>query len=405
MPALKYWVWLADAEVSAMSKAAILRHYGDAERAFFAPSGELARLEGVRRADGMLLERRDMDAVSRILGKCEEQGLDVICCQDAAYPARLRNIFAPPPVLYVRGKLPPVDENAVIAVVGTRKATPYGIKMARNIAGEIVGCGGMIVSGLTYGIDSAAAEGALLGGGTCIGVLGTAHESDRSFLYDDVAYSGAVISEYAPGTASRHGFFRDRNRITAGLAVGVVAVEAPERSGTRLFVNEAAEQGKEIFAVPGNADAENSAGTLDILKDGAKLVTCGWDVLCDFEWLFPGKLHAPAADAARIPAAPKRAQPAKKPDNAPVPHENAKKVIDKENGRRYIDLKDQLSQLNEAQLKIITAVDNDKTHIDDIIEATGLGAATVLAQLTVLEIKGFIRREAGRRISLNTAKK
>ena len=120
MSALKYWVWLADAEVSAMSKAAILRHYGDAERAFFAPSGELARLEGVRRADGMLLERRDMDAVSRILGKCEEQGLDVICCQDAAYPARLRNIFAPPPVLYVRGKLQPVDEYAVIAVVGTR---------------------------------------------------------------------------------------------------------------------------------------------------------------------------------------------------------------------------------------------------------------------------------------------
>lgn len=400
MSALSYWIWLSNAELSVRTKAALMEHYGDAETAFFAPAGEFAHIEGVSRADAAILERRDMSDTARIIEKCQAQGLSVISYQDSAYPSRLRNIYAPPPVLYIKGRLPAVDDNAVIAVVGTRKATPYGLKMARTIAGEIVRCGGIVISGLTYGIDAAAAEGALNAGGICVGVLGTAHQDDAGVLYAGVAERGAVISEYAPGSPAQRSFFRDRNRITAGLSVGAVAVEAPEKSGTRLFVAEAAAQGKEIFAVPGNADAKMSAGTIDMLKDGAKPVTCGWDVVSEFEYLFPGKLRkAPAArgETRRIEA--------ESVENAPVLQKETKKVIDKENGRRYIDLKDQLRDLSETQLKIITAVDNGGTHIDDIIETTGLGTATVLAQLTVLEIKGYIRREAGRRIALNTAKK
>lgn len=400
MSALSYWIWLSNAELSVRTKAALMEHYGDAETAFFAPAGEFAHIEGVSRADAAILEKRDMSDTARIIEECQAQGLSVISYQDSAYPSRLRNIYAPPPVLYVKGRLPAVDDNAVIAVVGTRKATPYGLKMARTIAGEIVRCGGIVISGLTHGIDAAAAEGALSAGGICVGVLGTAHQDDAGVLYAGVAERGAVISEYAPGSPAQRSFFRDRNRITAGLSVGAVAVEAPEKSGTRLFVAEAAAQGKEIFAVPGNADAKMSAGTIDMLKDGAKPVTCGWDVVSEFEYLFPGKLRkAPAArgETRRIEA--------ESVENAPVLQKETKKVIDKENGRRYIDLKDQLRDLSETQLKIITAVDNGGTHIDDIIETTGLGTATVLAQLTVLEIKGYIRREAGRRIALNTAKK
>lgn len=400
MSALSYWIWLSNAELSVRTKAALMEHYGDAETAFFAPAGEFAHIEGVSRADAAILEKRDMSDTARIIEECQAQGLSVISYQDSAYPSRLRNIYAPPPVLYVKGRLPAVDDNAVIAVVGTRKATPYGLKMARTIAGEIVRCGGIVISGLTHGIDAAAAEGALSAGGICVGVLGTAHQDDAGVLYAGVAERGAVISEYAPGSPAQRSFFRDRNRITAGLSVGAVAVEAPEKSGTRLFVAEAAAQGKEIFAVPGNADAKMSAGTIDMLKDGAKPVTCGWDVVSEFEYLFPGKLRkAPAArgETRRIEA--------ESVENAPVLQKETKKVIDKENGRRYIDLKDQLRDLSETQLKIITAVDNGGTHIDDIIETTGLGTATVLAQLTVLEIKGYIRREAGRRIALNMAKK
>mgnify|MGYP004571658047 FL=1 len=400
MSALSYWIWLSNAELSVRTKAALMEHYGDAETAFFAPAGEFAHIEGVSRADAAILERRDMSDTARIIEECQAQGLSVISYQDSAYPSRLRNIYAPPPVLYIKGRLPAVDDNAVIAVVGTRKATPYGLKMARTIAGEIVRCGGIVISGLTYGIDAEAAEGALNAGGICVGVLGTAHQDDAGVLYAGVAERGAVISEYAPGSPAQRSFFRDRNRITAGLSVGAVAVEAPEKSGTRLFVAEAAAQGKEIFAVPGNADAKMSAGTIDMLKDGAKPVTCGWDVVSEFEYLFPGKLRKAPASRGEM-----RRIEAESVGNAPVLQKETKKVIDKENGRRYIDLKDQLRDLSETQLKIITAVDNGGTHIDDIIETTGLGTATVLAQLTVLEIKGYIRREAGRRIALNTAKK
>ncbi len=400
MSALSYWIWLSNAELSVRTKAALMEHYGDAETAFFAPAGEFAHIEGVSRADAAILEKRDMSDTARIIEECQAQGLSVISYQDSAYPSRLRNIYAPPPVLYVKGRLPAVDDNAVIAVVGTRKATPYGLKMARTIAGEIVRCGGIVISGLTHGIDAAAAEGALSAGGICVGVLGTAHQDDAGVLYAGVAERGAVISEYAPGSPAQRSFFRDRNRITAGLSVGAVAVEAPEKSGTRLFVAEAAAQGKEIFAVPGNADAKMSAGTIDMLKDGAKPVTCGWDVVSEFEYLFPGKLRKAPASRGEM-----RRIEAESVENAPVLQKETKKVIDKENGRRYIDLKDQLRDLSETQLKIITAVDNGGTHIDDIIETTSLGTATVLAQLTVLEIKGYIRREAGRRIALNTAKK
>lgn len=402
MAALKYWIWLSDAAVSARAKAEIMRRYGDAEQAFFAPTGAFAAMESIRREDAEALERRDLDRAERVIEACARQGLEIITFDDRAYPARLKNIFAPPPVLYVRGTLPRVDDNAVIAVVGTRRATDYGVRMARGIAGEIVRCGGIVASGLTAGIDAAGAIGALGAGGTCIGVLGTAHELSEGKLAEEVAEYGALVSEYAPGSEQRRSFFRDRNRVTAGLSVGAVAVEAPERSGTRLFIEEAAEQGKEIFAVPANADAAMSAGTLGYLKDGAKLVTRGWDVMSEFEWRYP-TVHRPEVCAERPEinalSAGKTAQ------KRPVRHNKTKKVIDKENDRRYIDLKDQLGQLSEPQLKIVNAIAPGGSHIDDIIETTGLTAAAVLAQLTVLEIKGFVRREAGRRILLNTAKK
>ena len=403
MAALKYWIWLSDANVSTRAKAEILRRYGDAEQAFFAPTGELAALENVRREDAAVLERRDLERAERVMDECQRQKLGIITYDDRDYPARLKNIFAPPVVLYVRGALPRVDDNAVIAIVGTRRATDYGVRMARAIAGEIVRCGGIVASGLTAGIDAAGAVGALGAGGTCIGVLGTAHELSEGRLAGEVAEYGALVSEYAPGSEQRRSFFRDRNRVTAGLSVGAVAVEAPERSGTRLFIEEAAEQGKEIFSVPPNSDAAMSAGTLGYLKDGAKLVTRGWDVMSEFEWRFPGRVHRPEICAERPEIAALagggRAQ------KRAARRNKTKKVIDKENNRRYIDLKDQLGQLSEPQLKIVNAIAPGGSHIDDIIETTGLTTAAVLAQLTVLEIKGFVRREAGRRIMLNTAKK
>lgn len=397
MPALKTWLWLSAAPVSARAKAALVQHYGSAEAAFYAPAGEFAAVKGLSAAEAALLERRDARRVDRILDSCAEQGLRIVTMQDAAYPRRLKQIFAPPPVLYVQGRLPDVDANPLIAVIGTREPSVYGIKMGRELAWQISRCGGLVVSGLTRGIDAEAARAALLSGGGCLGVLGTAHEQEHGALARDVAAAGALVSEYPPGTVQQRHFFRERNRIAAGLSVGVVVVEAPEKSGTRLFALEALEQGKEIFAVPGNADAANSAGTIALLKEGARLVTCGKDVMSEFEEMYPDKIRLTDELPASIGEG-----PGPEPTGQP---QNDKKSVDKGGKAGYIDLQEQLASLTETQLKIVAAIEKDASHIDDIIEATGLPTATVLAQLTVLEIKGYVRREAGKRIVLNTAKK
>ena len=399
MASIKYWVWLsAQTGVSPAAKAALLRHYGDAETAFFAPAGEYGRIKGISAGDAAVLESRDMSRVEDILAGCRQLDIRPVTMQDADYPERLRNIFAPPAVIYVKGKLPELDDEAAIAVIGTRKASPYGLKMGSRLAFEIVRCGGIVISGLTSGIDAAAARGALLADGVCIGVLGTSHDMEKGSLARDVCVKGALISEYPPGTQPLRSHFRDRNRISAGLSVGVTVVEAPEKSGALLFAAEANDQGKEIFAVPGNADAPNSAGTIALMQEGAKPVRTGWDILCEFADLFPGKLRQ--AEIAEMPENGKNH--AETGEKEP---EGAKKGIDKEKSRGYIDLKEQLARLSEEQLKIISAIDKGASHIDDVIENTGLSTPKVLAQLTVLEIKGFIRREPGKRISLNTAKK
>lgn len=403
MAALKYWVWLADAAVSPRAKAALLRRYGDAQRAFFAPTGEIETTDGVSAQEAELLEARSLAESERIITECDCLGIEIITLEDRAYPVRLKNIFAPPPVLYVKGKLPPIDDSAVIAVVGTRKASSYGLRMARELAFEIIQCGGIIVSGLTDGIDGAAAEGALAAGGKCVGVLGTSITDDKNALAQRVEGTCAVVSEYAPGVKPKRSFFRDRNRITAGLSVGALAVEAPEKSGTKLFITEAAEQGKEIFAVPANADASNSAGTTGMLKDGAKLVTNGWDVMSEFEWRFPDAVHRP--ELSEVKASRRAKLTLERGEKPAARREKTKKVIDREKKSSYIDLKAQLDGLSDNQLKIVSAIEPGGTHIDDIIEQSGLTAATVLAQLTLLELKGFVSRQPGRRFLLNTARK
>ena len=413
MSSLRYWVWLSSVSfANPRARYALVEHYGDAENAFFAPPGEFKKLPGVSEKEAELFEKRDLLEVERILEACRREHIQILTLADAGYPQRLRNIFAPPVVLYIKGRLPDVDNIPAVAVIGTRKATPYGIKMGRDIAFEIAKCGGIVISGLTEGIDRAAARGCLLAGGCCVGVLGTCH-AEGGELREDVQNTGALVSEYPPGTKPQNRFFRDRNRISAGLAHAVCVVEAPEKSGCLLFTQEALEQGKEIFAVPCNADAANSGGIMILLKQGARPAARGWDVMEDFAALYPAVIHRPGPDQ-RPPAGPKTAEnpepgwkiaPAQKTKEEDKPAPSPKKEIDKENSAGYIDLHEQLKGLNADQLQIVTAIGRGETHIDDIIEATGMSAARVLAQLTILEIKGYVRRVAGRRVSLNTIQK
>ena len=407
MAALEYWLWLSAAAVSPKGKTALLEHYGDPEIAFHAPAGDFSLVEGLSALEAQRLEERELDTGKRILEQCQRQNLRILTYQDAIYPKRLKNIYTPPVVLYVKGRLPDVDSEAVISVIGTRRPSVYGLKIGRDLAYQICRCGGAVVSLLTACIDAEAARGALLADGCCIGILGTAHEEDRSPLGQELAARGMLLSEYPPGRHWQKQFFRERNRIAAGISVGVVVVEAPEHSGTRLFAQEALEQGKEVFAVPGNVNAENSAGTLEMLKEGAKLVTCGWDVLEDFSARFPERLRDAGREGAPWDA--RRPSPKVQAQSAPTESVKAstdeKKVVDKSETQGYIDLRAQLKDLPEEQLAIITAIGGDSVHVDDLIVKTGLPTGTVLRHLTLLTIKKYVRRNPGNFYTLNISAK
>ena len=200
--------------------------------------------------------------------------------------------------------------------------------------------------------------------------------------------------------------FRLRNRITSGLAVATVVVEAPEKSGALLFADDAVTQGREVFAVPGNADSRASAGSNALLKDGARPATCAWDVLSDFRRMFPGTLRENIAPAPETQAPePDIATPEPPPETgsgfAQVRRPVAEKRIDKPQPEAYIDLEAQLKSLTTEQLQIVAAIDAPGTQVDLIIEKTQLPASKVLAELTVLQIRGVVRQEPGKRFSLN----
>lgn len=194
--------------------------------------------------------------------------------QDAAYPGRLKNIYDPPCLLYVKGRLPVFDEELAVAVVGTRDCTPYGVACAEKLGYGLTCGGAVVVSGLAKGIDAAATRGALRAGGVTVGVVGNGldirYPYESGYLYEDVAAAGALLSEYPPGARPAKAHFPARNRILSGLSAATLVVEAPERSGALITAGTAMEQGREVFAVPGPIDAPASAGCNRLIQDGAR---------------------------------------------------------------------------------------------------------------------------------------
>lgn len=402
MSTIKYWVWLSALNLEPSKKLRLLDAFNQNPMdIYYAPDDMLRTAEGISDGDIERLGRRELDSAMEILARCETESISILTLQDAAYPKRLQNIYDPPVALYVKGCLPAMDEEPAIAIVGTRNATPYGEKMARRMGYEITKCGGLVLSGLTRGIDRYGAEGALRAGGRVVGVLGTGLEEARGSLYDDVAAVGALVTEYPPGMMTRRSNYRQRNRVTAGLSVGVVVVEAPKESGALLFAHEALEQGKEIFAIPGNADALNSVGTNRLIQDGAKSVSSGWDVMCELEGLFRQKIKHPGGKILSVPREAEEEHPKSCDDFVQVRQPSAKKVIDKQKPVEYIDLEKQLEGLSEAQLSIVSVIKAEGTHVDDIIETTGLDSRTVLSELTMLQIEGIVTQKPGKRFTLN----
>lgn len=423
---LEYWVWLSAIEkMRPRVKNLLIRHYGDPRTVYMAEYGAYEKLGGISKSECTELENKDLKRSREIINDCSTKGIKIVTMEDDLYPQRLKNIYDPPMVLYVRGNLPKIDDEVAISVVGTRKASAYGLKMASRMGYEITKHGGLVISGMTQGVDAAAARGALLAGGSCIGVLATAIDGNYGGnLALDIEVVGAIVSEYPPKASSHVKNFRARNRISAGLSLGAVVVEAPMKSGALLFASEATEQGKDIFVVPSNADSDSGAGSNALMTDGAKPVMHGAQVLEDYEALYPNKIRVSNEERVTLPTAQEKVQEMlAKTDNEDRPRrkkretgegfykvreKNINKSVDKDEKTDYIakePVENVLKGLTEAQLIIVTAIKEDSTHIDVIIERSGFSASKVLGELTMLQLKKIVIQEQGKRFTLNINKK
>lgn len=393
MSNLKYWVWLSSAKgMHAAAAQTLLARFGGPREIFFAPGTELEALN-LKKETVADLRARDLTRAEQILADCARENIRVLVPTDAEYPERLRNISDPPTVLYVKGRLPVMDDEAAIAVVGAREATPYGLMTAEKFGAQIVEHGGIVVSGLARGVDAAGHRGALMAGGMTVAVLGcgvdVVYPKEHRRLYADIEATGAVVSEYPPGTEPLSWHFPERNRIISGLSVGVVVVEASRRSGSLRTVNHALDQGRQVFAVPGNVDAENSQGCNDLIREGAAPATCGWDILQEFVLQFP---H-------RLTARPKRKHPpvSGQLDKGPPPQAAAPEETPPLKRKcKEVDL-DALSQDEACVYRLL--LEGTGMQVDDIVEAAQIPTGRVLAALTMLELDGAVIQNKNKKFS------
>jgi len=261
----------------------LLDRFKTPEAVFSSPMKELLKIEGLGGKVARQIQKGPLEkGVERELSLLGKVGGKIVTLKDDDYPKRLRDIYDPPALLYVRGDLRREDELA-IAIVGSRKTSPYGRWITERIGQDLVRHGVTVVSGMARGIDSVAHMGALQGGGRTIAVLGCGvdviYPSENRNLFTQIIEHGAVLSEFPMGSPPEGGHFPKRNRIISGLSIGVVIVEAGSESGSLITANYALEQGREVFAIPGNVGAQGSRGTNQLIKEGAKLVESSEDIL------------------------------------------------------------------------------------------------------------------------------
>ena len=386
MAALKYWVWLTNVPgLTNRSRWLLLDHFQSPEEIYYAQEEQLLLVEGMTTEQAALLRQKSLQRADEILAECAAKDIFIVTVQDAAYPSRLRNIYDAPLLLYGKGAMPLFDEEAAIAVVGTRDCTPYGVHAAEELGYGLARQGALIVSGLAKGIDAAASRGALRAGGVTVGVLGNGidihYPAESRYLYEDVAAAGALISEYPPGTEPAKNHFPARNRIISGLCLATLVVEAPERSGALITAETANEQGRDVFAVPGPIDAPASIGCNRLIRDGAGMVCDAWDILREYEARFPEQLRKTGA----------REEP--KTLGYQARQQEEPKAVPPSLSLSRSDV-----SLTDDQIALLRILSGEEPAlVDDLIEQTEIPARRVLSALTVLEIENLVQQHSGKR--------
>ena len=339
----------------------LIQRFDSAEKVLSATPQQLRDVPGVGTKLMQSIVNADAQTdVASVLEVCRAKEISILDRGSASYPKMLAEIYDPPNILFHQGTIEPVDQLA-IAIVGTRHSSNYGDTVARRLAHGLSMAGFTIISGLARGIDAQAHKAALAANGRTIAVLGGGllkmYPPEHQKLADEIATSGAVITEALPQQSPQSGCFPRRNRIVTGLSLGVIVIEAGDRSGAAISARLAMEQGREVFAVPGRIDSKNSRGCHQLIRDGATLVRSVDDVL---EQLGPLVCPVPR-DAVSGEAGETIKHPA--------------------------ELK-----LSDQERSILQAIRSEPTGFDDIMQQTGLPASRLLSTISVLEVRRLIRR-------------
>lgn len=353
MKDLKYWIWLSSLPgIGARRFYDLLKRFETAENVFNSSESELKShgLIGDETAKA-IVSNRNIEKIDNYLKKVKDNGINVYLSNQDEYPVNLKHIYDPPPVLYSVGELLESD-NQAIAMVGSRKATEYGLKTAERLAGELASYGITVVSGMALGIDAAAHKGALKAKGRTIAVLGSGvthiYPKSNTNIYNEIIKNGAVVSEYPLGVTPVSGNFPARNRIISGLSLGIVIVEAGLKSGSLITADFALEQGREVFAVPGGINSPNSAGTNSLIKNGAKLVSEVGDILEELNF-------------------------------------NVESLSEK-----CMEF-----EMDEIEAVIAASLVNSGRSLNEISSLTGLEVSMVLSKTAIMELKGIINNIDG----------
>ncbi len=396
MTEIKYWLWLTTrTELSLDGMHRTLEYFGSPEEAYYAAPERYNSLPTLRPDARASLKDKSMELPEKILADCDRLGVRIYTLQDSGYPERLRHIFQPPLVLYMQGKQIHFDDEAAIAMAGTRRCSEYGRRMADKLAYEITEQGGLVVTGVVPGCDYAAANAALRAGGPVVCVL--AGGVDVPFdqyshkLYKRVLKNGALVTEYPPGREPVGRNFPIRNRILTGLCVGTLCVEGGVTSGTMLVARLAMEQNRDLFAVPTGADRPEGAGVLGLIKDGAIPVTSGDEVLCQYQVRYLSRVRLEKKSNYKKSAGKER-------ENAvslTKSKNQIKKVVDKPENKAYIDVHEHPDEYTDDEQKILACLQSGGKSGNEVIELTDIPARRVLSALTVLTLRGLVEEHNG----------
>jgi len=407
-----HYIWLSGAcGAGSVLPQRLLGEFGSAENIYKATKEEIEVRCGsdIPNIDEGILSRlcdKDPGDSEEILEFCAKNNVSVLNCDNRLYPARLKGIRAHPTVLYYKGRLPDIDDNLCVAMVGTRKMTEHGKYAAYELAKELAACGAIIVSGMAEGIDTAAHKGCLVSEGFTIAVFGCGidrvYPPENKNLMDKIIEKGLIMTEYPPKTEPKGFHFPMRNRIISGLSQAVLVVEADYKSGALITAKTALFQGRELYAVPGNINSPQSRGTNDLLKKQAGIVTEGYDILSEYEHLYSHRINIEKTRYYNNKQA-YSAKQQKQPSGEDKPEEKIEKKEDKakeKTEKKPVESKPATSLaeklaavkiiLNETELKlfeIFYAKKDEKLHANDI---DGMAISEVMNTLTFLELYGII---------------